>query len=129
MDLSVDPYIPDVDPPVVRGIEGIPKGDLDKYVFQPDDSDWENTIAPGVPTQHRRTTVTCYSWPGFHPEACMIHYAQQLNPMMPVLFKKGYDGLSLQGGFFECALYRATLKAWESELSSKTIWDGDKSYP
>ena len=129
VDLSVDPYIPDVDPPVVRGIEGIPKGDLDKYVFQPDDSDWENTIAPGVPTQHRRTTVTCYSWPGFHPEACMIHYAQQLSPMMPVLFEKGYDGLSLQGGFFERALYRATLKAWESELSSKTIWDGDKSYP
>jgi len=129
LDLSVDPYIPDVDPPVVRGIEGIPKGDLEKYVFQPDDQDWGNTVAPGVPTQHRRTAVTCYSWPGFHPEACMIHYAQQLNPMMPVLFEKGYDGLSLQGGHFERALYRATLKAWESELASKTIWDGDKSYP
>ena len=129
VDLSVDPYIPDVDPPVVRGIEGIPKGDLDKYVFQPADPDWENTIAPGMPTQHRRTTVTCYSWPGFHPEACMIHYAQQLNPMMPILFKKGYDGLSLRGGFFERALYRATLKNWEKELDNKIIWDGDKSYP
>jgi len=58
----------------------------------------------------------------------MIHYAQQLNPMMPIIFEKGYDGLSLGRGFFERALYRATLKAWENELANKTIWDGDKSY-
>jgi alanine dehydrogenase len=128
LDLSVDPYIPQTDPPVVRGIEGIPKGDLDKYVFQPDDPDWEATIAPGVPTEHRRIAVTCYSWPGFHPEACMMHYGQQLNPMMPVLFDKGYDGLSLDGEYFERALYRATLKAWEDQVARKTIWNGDKSY-
>ena len=128
VDLSVDPYIPNADPPVVRGIEGIPKGNLDKYVFQPGDQDWEETVAPGVPTEHRRTAVTCYSWPGFHPEACMIHYGQQLNPMMPVLFEIGYDGLSLDGGYFERALYRATLKAWEDEMARKTIWNGDKSY-
>jgi len=48
---------------------------------------------------------------------------------MPVLFEKGYDGLSLEGGFFERALFRGTLKAWEHELAGKTIWDGDKSYP
>ena len=112
VDLSVDPYIPDSDPPVVRGIEGIPKGNLDKWVFQPDDPDWGDTIAPGVPTKHRRTAVTCYSWPGFRPESCMAHYAQQLSPMMPVLFEKGYDGLSLEGSFFERALFRGTLKAW-----------------
>lgn len=128
VDLSVDPYIPQADPPVVRGIEGIPKGNLDKYVFHPGDTDWEETVAPGVPTEHRRTAVTCYSWPGFHPEACMMHYGKQLNPMMPVLFEKGYDGLSLEGGYFERALYRATLKAWEDQMSRKTIWNGDKAY-
>ncbi len=129
VDLSVDPYIPNANPPVVRGIEGIPKGNLDKYIFRPDDSDWEKTIVPGVPTTHRRMAVTCYSWPGFHPEASMMHYAQQLHPMMPVLFEKGYDGLSLDGGFFERALYRATLTAWEEDvLVRKTIWNGDKSY-
>jgi alanine dehydrogenase len=98
----------------VRGIEGIPKGDLDQFVFQPDDPHWEDTVAPGVPTEHRRTTVTCYSWPGFHPEACMTHYGQQLNPMMPVLFAKGYDDLSVKGSYFERALYRATLRGWEN---------------
>jgi len=128
VDLSVDPYIPQADPPVVRGIEGIPKGNLDQYVFHPDDPDWEETIAPGVPTEHRRTAVTCYSWPGFHPEAGMMHYCKQLNPMMPVLFKKGYDGLSPKGGYFERALYRATLRAWEDQVARKTLWNGDKSY-
>ena len=115
VDLSVDPYLPDAHPPVVRGIEGIPKGNLNKYIFHPDDPDWEDTIAPGAPTTHRRTAVTCYSWPGFHPEACMVHYAQQLRPMMPILVEKGYDGLSLAGGHFERALYRATLKGHVAE--------------
>ena len=114
VDLSVDPYLPQTQPPVVRGIEGIPKGNLDKYVFQPGDADWEETVAPGVPTVNRRTTVTCYSWPGFHPEACMNHYAGQLTPMMPVLLEKGYEGLSSNGGYFERALYRATLRSWEN---------------
>jgi hypothetical protein len=58
----------------------------------------------------------------------MMHYGQQLNPMMPVLFEKGYDGLSLDGGYFERALYRATLKAWEDQVARKTLWNGDKSY-
>ncbi len=97
VDLSVDPYLPNAHPPVVRGIEGIPRGNLDKFIFHPGDPDWEETITQGVPSQFRRTTVTCYSWPGFHPEACMVHYAQQLTPILPVLFEKGYDDLNLKG--------------------------------
>lgn len=128
LDLSVDPYIPDAHPPVVRGIEGMPKGNLDKYIFQPDDPDWEDTIPSGAPTEQRRRAVTCYSWPGFHPEACMLHYGQQLHPMMPVLFEKGYEDLSADGGYFERALYRATLKAWEDELENNIIWNGEQAY-
>ena len=56
----------------------------------------------------------------------MTHYAQQLNPMMPVLFEKGYAGLSLEGGYFERALYRATLKAWEDHLAKNVLWNGDE---
>lgn len=111
-DLAVDPYILDADPPVVRGIEGIPQGNLDQYVFPADDPKWDSLVPPSIPSKHRRTTVTCYSWPGVHPEACMTHYAQQLEPFIETLFEKGYDGLSLQGTYFERALYRATLKAW-----------------
>lgn len=111
-DLSVDPYTLDANPPVVRGLEGIPKGSLDKYIFHPDDSDWANTIPDSIPTDIRRTSVTCYSWPGIHPEASMRHYAHQWEPLMEVLVKKGYDGLSLKGGYFERALYRGALNAW-----------------
>jgi len=112
VDLAVDPYTLDADPPVVRGIEGIPQGSLNQYVFPAHDPKWDSLVPDSIPSKHRRTTVTCYSWPGVHPEACMMHYAQQLEPFMEVLFEKGYDGLSSDGLYFERALYRATLKAW-----------------
>jgi len=119
VDLAVDPYTLDADPPVVRGVEGIPQGSLDQYIFPADDPKWDKLIPESIPSNHRRTTVTCYSWPGVHPEACMMHYAQQLEPFIEVLFEKGYDGLSLGGTYFERALYRATLKAWMNEAEAE----------
>ena len=112
VDLSVDPYTLTAEPPVVRGIEGIPHGNLDQYVFSADDPKWDNLVPESIPSKHRRTAVTCYSWPGVHPEACMQHYARQLEPLMYHLFKKGYGDLSLSGDYFERALYRGTLKAF-----------------
>lgn len=111
-DLAVDPYTLHTDPPVVRGVEGIPQGSLDQYIFMPDDPNWTATIPESIPTTHRRPTVTCYSWPGIHPETCMRHYAAQVEPLMEALLDKGYEGLSLEGSYFERALYRATLKGW-----------------
>lgn len=119
VDLAVDPYTLDANPPVVRGIEGIPQGNLDQYVFPADDLKWDGMLPESIPSKNRRTTVTCYSWPGVHPEACMMHYAQQLTPFMEVLFDKGYEGLSPGGSYFERALYRATLKAWMHEDTAK----------
>jgi alanine dehydrogenase len=112
VDLAVDPYTLNTEKPVVRGIEGIPQGNLDQYVFHPDDSKWDQLVPESIPSKHRRTTVTCYSWPGVHPEACMHHYARQLQPLMYHLLKKGYEGISLSGDYFERALYRGTLKAF-----------------
>jgi alanine dehydrogenase len=111
-DLAVDPYTLDIEPPVVRGVEGIPQGNLDQYIFHPDDPNWEKTVPESVPSRHRRTSVTCYSWPGIHPEACMRHYAQQLSPLMDPVIEKGYDGLSMSGGYFERAMCRGSLRAW-----------------
>ena len=122
VDLAVDPYTLDAKPPVVRGIEGIPKGSLDQYTFPADDPKWDAQVPKSIPSKHRRTTVTCYSWPGVHPEACMRHYARQLEPLVYHLIKKGYDGISLTGDYFERAIYRGTLKAWlkgEADRSSK----------
>jgi alanine dehydrogenase len=111
-DLAVDPYTLDTSPPVVRGVEGIPQGNLDQYIFAPDDPDWDRTVPPEIASEHRRTVVSCYSWPGIHPEACMMYYGQQLAPLMEVLVAKGYEGLSTNGGYFERALYRGSLGAF-----------------
>ena len=40
-DLVVDPYLLHETPPTVRGVEGIPQGDLDRWAFAPDDPAWK----------------------------------------------------------------------------------------
>lgn len=122
VDLSVDPYTLDISPPVVRGIEGIPHGDLDQFVLHPEDPNWEKTVPASVPSKNRRTVISCYSWPGIHPQASMEHYAQQLRPLMRILLEKGYDQLSPEGTYFERSLYRATLHGWLQE--SQKPFDG-----
>lgn len=108
-DLAVDPYLLDHHPPTVRGVEGIPQGNLSKFVFAPDDADWDATVPAEIPSSSRRAVVSCYSWPGIHPEACMEHYARQLEPLMDVLLTRPYDALTLEGSYFERALARAKL--------------------
>ena len=112
-DLSVDPYLLDASPPTVRGIEGIPQGNLEQYVFYPDDPYWRATIPHGVPALSRRTTVSCYSWPGIHPRACMHRYEEQLLPLLEKLFEtEGAGRLRSDGGYLERALYGASMGAW-----------------
>lgn len=108
-DLAVDPYLLNHEPVTVRGIEGIPQGNLNKYTFTPDDPEWDQTVPASVDSKHRRAVVSCYSWPGIHPEACMEHYARQLEPMMEVLLTRPYEALTLEGNYFERALARAKL--------------------
>jgi alanine dehydrogenase len=111
-DLIVDPYLVDVQPIVVRGIEGIPQGNLDQWEFAPDDPVWD-ALPPGVPTTHRRTVVSCYSWPGVRPEPCMHVYGSQLGPLLETLvLGGGLNGVSEQGSFHARALWRGSLRAW-----------------
>ena len=111
-DLVVDPYLLDATPRVVRGIEGIPQGNLDRWELPPDDPAWDDvpaSIAHGV----RRTVVSCYSWPGVRPEACMRVYGTQLAPILEALVAAG--GISCvraDGTAEERALWRATLRHW-----------------
>jgi alanine dehydrogenase len=110
-DLAVDPYLLDNHPPVVRGVEGIPQGNLNKYVFLPDDPDWDKTVPSSIPSAARRAVVSCYSWPGIHPIACMEHYGRQLEPVMEVLLTRPYESITQYGSYFERALTRAKLPA------------------
>ena len=109
VDLAVDPYLLDGDPPVVRGIEGIPQGNLDQYIFHPDDPNWTKKIPAEIPSHVRRTSVSCYSWPGIHPKECMKHYEIQLKPLMQELLNVGYAGLVDSRYHFGRAMYRGSL--------------------
>ena len=111
-DLSVDPYLLDAEPRVVRGIEGIPQGSLDQWEFAPDDPAWDR-LPPDIPTSERRTVVSCYSWPGVRPEPCMHVYGSQLAPLLEVLVAAGSVGRIDQAGkFHERALWRGSLRGW-----------------
>lgn len=113
VDLAVDPYTLDVNSPVMPAIEGIPQGNLDQYIFFSDNPNWNEKIPAGVATDVRRTSISCYSWPGIHPMACMEHYQGQLQPLMRILLARGYDELSLRGTHFERAMLRGTLRFFE----------------
>lgn len=109
LDLSVDPYDCATQPAFVKGIEGIPQGNLDQYVFAPDDIAYEQ-LPSCVDTRQRRYTVSCYSWPGVYPEPCMEVYGKQLQPIMRTLIERGGAAkINPAGKFFERAIARAQL--------------------
>ena len=109
LDLCVDPYQQVGDEFHTKGIEGIPQGDLDQYVFAPDDPVF-GTIPGHIPSGERRHTVSCYSWPGIHPDECMQVYSAQLHPLMRTLVSQGgLQGIRQHGNFFERAISRALL--------------------
>jgi len=112
LDLSVDPYDFSVTPPIVKGIEGIPQGSLDQFVFSPDDPAYEKLDA-SVSTEHRRVSLSCYSWPGLHPRECMEVYCAQLEPFLNVLLNRPADEWDAAGtSLYERALARAELSRW-----------------
>ena len=118
-DLVVDPYLLDADPPTVRGIEGIPQGNLDQFAFGVHDPAWD-CLPPGIPTAARRTVVSCYSWPGVHPAACMERYGLQLEPLLETLVARGgIEGVRPDGSFHERALWRGSLAGWRARESSR----------
>lgn len=114
LDLSVDPYECDPLHKSVKGIEGIPQGNLDQYVFMTDDPAYE-AIPPCVQTKERRLAVSCYSWPGIYPKECMDVYGKQLAPLMHEIAKRrGVQNIDRNGSYFQRAISRAMLSNWKN---------------
>lgn len=114
VDLSVDPYDCSLDHREVKGIEGIPQGNLDQFVFAPDDPAFER-IPECVSTENRRYSVSCYSWPGIHPKECMDLYGKQIGPLIRTLLNNGAPAnIKPKGKFFERALSRGLLSTYEA---------------
>jgi alanine dehydrogenase len=114
LDLAVDPYSCEGSELIVKGIEGIPQGNLDQYIFRPDDPIYEQ-MPECVQAKNRRFAVSCYSWPGIHPVECMRVYGRQMRPLMRTLIEiGGVQNIDARGRFFERALGRAMLSRWVS---------------
>ena len=112
LDLSVDPYSFAEGVVTVKGIEGIPQGNLDRYVFAPDDPAFD-ALPPQVDTRQRRWSVSCYSWPGIYPLDCMEWYGRQIQPILRMLIERGgVAGVNPEGRYFERAIGRALLSRW-----------------
>ncbi len=113
LDLSVDPYeMGSGGPQTVKGIEGVPHGSLDQYVFAPDDPAFD-ALPPYVNTRNRRWSVSCYSWPGMDARGCMDLYGRQLAPLLAAAIQAGGAGmLRPDGEFFERAVCRGMLPYW-----------------
>ncbi len=117
LDLSVDPYDFSSAEISVKGVEGIPQGNLDKYVFPPDDPAYD-ALPPEVDSRNRRWSVSCYSWPGIHPLECMERYSHQLAPILRTIIEKGgVQHINPHGRFFERAIGRALLSRWANDKS------------
>ncbi len=115
VDLSVDPYDCTADTHEVKGIEGVPQGNLDQFVFAPDDPAYSR-IPECVSTKNRRYAVSCYSWPGIHPKECMDQYGKQIAPLLRTLVEKGnVQDINPKGKYLERALSRAMLSRIEND--------------
>lgn len=119
LDLSADPYDFTLEPPRVKGIEGIPHGNLDRWIFPPSDPAWD-ALDVRVDTTNRRTTLSCYSWPGLQPVECMDRYGEQLEPALGVVLSTRVDRLDPEyGSHIERAVARAETSRFSQRME---VW-------
>jgi alanine dehydrogenase len=84
LDLAADPYDFSVRPPQIKGVEGLPHGSLERFVYPPGDPAWEE-LGIGVDTTYRRTALSCNAWPGLRPRDSMERYGEQIEGVMEVV--------------------------------------------
>ncbi len=112
LDLAADPYELDARPPVVKGLEGVPHGNLDTWIFPVDHPAW-GALDERIQTTNRRLALSCYSWPGLDPVESMLAYGAQLEPVLRVILEKAATSWELEGpDHEERAVARAEVSRW-----------------
>ncbi len=84
IDISADDYDTKISPMQVKGIEGIPTGNLEQYLFDVNDPAYEK-IPASVNKKYRRKLASCYSWPGVNPGRCLDRYETQIEPFIRII--------------------------------------------
>lgn len=121
LDLSADPYNDKLQPTQVKGIEGIPTGNIDKYVIETNDELYD-TIPEGVGSKNRRLVVSCNAWPAVEPKECMAIYNEQLAPFLKVLMTRDIDDLDINSdNLHERSLVRASLSYFMQNNSNQAL--------
>lgn len=120
LDLSADPYVLSTEPPRIKGIEGIPHGDLDRWVFHVGDPAWD-ALDDRIDTRNRRTTLSCYSWPGLQPLDSMRRYGAQLEPVLAFMLATPVDRWDEDSpSAIERAVARAETSRWRARREVRT---------
>lgn len=128
LDLATDYYDPAIinngqARTMVKAIEGIPTGDAKKFIFEPSDKTYGESIPRDVPQKNRRLVISNGSWPALKPVESMIRYESQLINLIMALARlspipaRAYDMLKVDSDYpFERALYRGSLKFAEKNI-------------
>ncbi len=114
LDLSADPYDLAADPPKVKGIEGIPHGNLEAWLFHPDHAAYD-LLDPRICSEQRRMALSCNAWPGLQPRECMGVYSRQIQPVLQILLEAPVERLDAREGQpYERAVARAEVSRWRA---------------
>lgn len=114
IDISADDYDTSVNPIQVKGIEGIPTGNLKKYIIETDDPAYD-MIPPSVRSDNRRRLVSCYSWPGVDADHCLNRYEKQIEPFIRILAR--YESFENSDDPYIRALYRSSFDEFQHGIS------------
>ncbi|MCI4354194.1 MAG: hypothetical protein L3K06_02370 [Thermoplasmata archaeon] len=118
LDLSADPYDLSSDPPKVKGIESIPEGTLEAWLFHPDHPAYD-LLDPVIRSEHRRMALSCNAWPGLQPRQCMEVYSREVQPVLRVLLETSVNRLDPEHGrLYERAVARAEVSRWRAANES-----------
>ncbi|MDD4356125.1 MAG: hypothetical protein PHN98_02645 [Smithellaceae bacterium] len=109
VDLAADRYDVNVNPPIVRAIEGTVKGSPNHKVIYPDDKLYEQVPA-SIETKNRRITISCDAWPSVNPDRSLKYYEILMKNYLNVLLNKDIETLDAESDdIFERGLYRSSI--------------------